>query len=142
LEIGTLGATSGLTAAKILPGISVTGISTAGWNATVGNAADLVVLSGANFQINGALTATTAGAAVSAAIIAAGLIADGTARFGYIVLDNGTDTGIYRVQLKGDNGGTSATVADAAADIVSIQLVGVLEGVADSSALVAGNFGG
>lgn len=134
--------TTGLAAAKILPGISVTGISCAGWDATVADAADLIVLSGSSFQINGALTATTSGAAVSAAIIAAGLIADGTARFGYVVLDNGTSTGIYRVELKADNGGASNTVIDSAADVVSIQLVGVLEGVADSSTLVAGNFGG
>jgi len=134
---------TGLTAAKILPGISVTGISCSGWAATssVANAADLIVLSGASFQINGALTATTTGGAVSAAIIAAGLIADGTARSGYVALDNGTSTGIYRVSLKADNGGV-ATVIDSAADIASIQLVGVLEGVADSSTLVAGNFGG
>jgi len=136
-------ADTGLTAAKILPGISVTGISCSGWAATssVADAVDLIVLSGASFQINGALTATTTGGAVSAAIIAAGLIADGTARSGYVVLDNGTSTGIYRVSLKADNGGV-ATVIDSAADIASIQLVGVLEGVADSSTLVAGNFGG
>ena len=56
-------------------------------------------------------------------------------------MDNGTDTGVYRVSLDADVGGVG-TVIDNAGDVVSIQLVGVLEGIADSSTLVAANFGG
>jgi hypothetical protein len=134
--------TTGLTTTKILPGIATSGVLVSGWATTAAAAADLVVLSSAATQINGALTATTSGGAVAAAIIAAGLVGDSTSRYGYIVLDNGTDTGIYRVNLVGNAGGSSTTVVDSAADLTSIQLVGILEGLSDSSTLLATNFGG
>jgi len=141
-EIGVIGATSGLTAAKILADIQSTGVVATGFNAAAAASADLLVLSGSNFQIAGALTSVSSGAAVATKILAAGLISDGTARFGYIVMDNGTDTGIYRVNIDADVGGASNTIVDTSADLVSIVLVGVLEGIADSSTLVAANFGG
>ena len=125
-----------------MPGIATSGVLVSGWATTAAAAADLVVLSSAATQINGALTATTSGGAVAAAIIAAGLVGDSTSRYGYIVLDNGTDTGIYRVNLVGNAGGSSTTVVDSAADLTSIQLVGILEGLSDSSTLLATNFGG
>jgi hypothetical protein len=132
--------TGGLTTSKILADVQSTGVVTSAFNTVVANAADLVVLSGSTFQVTGSLTSTGSGGAVSTKIIAAGLIGDATARFGYIALDNGIDTGIYRVSLDGDVGGTSNTIIDAAADVVSIQLIATLVGVSDAGTLVAANF--
>jgi len=133
--------TGGLTSSKIIADVQSTGVVVSGFNTVVANAADLLILSGSSFQVSGNLTSTGSGGAVATKIIAAGLITDGTARFGYLALDNGTDTGIYRVQLDGDVGGASNTVIDSAADVVSIQLIATLVGVSDAGTLIAANFG-
>jgi len=130
--------TSGLS--NITADIQATGVNVGGFSTVVAGAADLLVLSGSAFQISGALTSTGSGGGVASKIIAAGLLSNGTERFGYVVLDNGTDTGIYRVGFDADVGGASTTVIDAAADVTTITLVATLVGVADCGTLVAGNF--
>ena len=103
------------------------------------NATTNYVLSGAAFQVTGALTQTGDAGAVEAAIIAAGLrqatVTNG--QFVLVTLDNGTDTGIYRVTTNTDVGGT-ATVMDLAGDL-SVILVATLVGVSDAGTLVAAN---
>jgi len=133
--------TGGLTSSKIIADVQSTGVNVGGFTGTtVANAADLLVLSGASFQVSGSLTSTASGGGVATKIIAAGLLSDGVTRFGYFALDNGVDTGVYRVNIDGDVGG-STTVIDTAADVVSIQLIATLVGVADAGTLVAANFG-
>ena len=101
------------------------------------NATTAYVLSGAAMQISGALTETGDAGAVEAAIIAAGLrqatVTNG--QFITVVLDNGTDTGIYRVTTNTDVGGT-ATVMDVAGDL-TVVLIATLVGVSNCGSLVA-----
>jgi hypothetical protein len=105
------------------------------------NATTAYVLAGAGFQINGAITAANSGdgGPVEAAIIAAGLrqatVTNG--QFITVALDNGTDTGIFRVTTNNDVG-SNANVMDLAGDL-TVSLIAVLVGVPDASVLVAGS---
>ena len=139
--IDTQVGTGGLSSGSIIADIQTTGVSAAGFATVVGSAVDLLVLSGSAFQISGALTSTGSGGGVASKIIAAGLLANATDRFGYVVLDNGVDSGLYRVTLNANNGGASTTVIDAAADVSSITLIATLVGVADAGTLISANFG-
>jgi hypothetical protein len=138
----TLVGTGGLTSSKIVADVQSTGFVTSGFpTSTVpANAVDLVVLSGSTFQISGNITSTGSGGAVATKIIAAALINGDDPLIGYFALDNGTDTGIYRVVLDGNIGG-AGTVIDSAGDVVSVQLIATLVGVSDAGTLVAANFG-
>ena len=99
----------------------------------------IAILSGATFQINGALNQVGDAGEVEAKIIAAGLLdaSQVATEFFYVALDNGTSTGIYRVTEAAAAG--TAGVLDVAADF-SVTLVGTLQGVTDAGTLVAGNF--
>jgi hypothetical protein len=105
-------------------------------------AVNVFVLQSAASQVVGPLTSTGDAGGVEAAIIAAALLnTDGAAHAAvnaYFVLDNGTDTGIYRVTL--DVAAVNSAV-DTAAEITAVQLVAVLTGVADVSTLVSANLG-
>lgn len=112
--------------------------------ATVADVASITqakILGTAALQISGALTATANAGPVEAAIIAAGLLVgtDLDATFFYAALDNGTDTGIYRVAVT--DGIDADLLIGTAAEIDSVTLVGVLSGVADASTLDPANFG-
>lgn len=109
------------------------GIATTG--ATMGTL-DVLALSGASFQVSGALTQVGDAGAVEAAIIAAGLVGSGGDGARYVVLDNGTDTGIYLMTFTDAGANSALTLASE----ISVTLVGVLSGVADAGTLVAGNF--
>jgi len=137
---GSVG-TGGLTGANIIADLQTTGVSVGAFSTVVGGAVDLLVLSGSAFQISGALTSTGTGGGVASKIIAAGLLSNGTERFGYVVLDNGTDSGLYRVGFDADVGGATTTVIDAAGDVTSITLIATLTGVADAGTLISANFG-
>ena len=56
----------------------------------------------------------------------------------YVALDNGVDTGIYRMAFDGALG--TALIIDNATDISSLVLIAVLVGVSDASTLTAANF--
>jgi hypothetical protein len=123
------------------PGILLSGVA-ATVAATDGTTAFVLAGNGtggqAAMQISGALTATTNGGAVEVAVIAAGLVtAVGNGNFMTIALDNGTDTGIYRLTRITDAGGT-AGVIDNAGDF-SVVLLATLVGVSDAGVLVAGS---
>jgi len=106
-------------------------IATTGYTATtVATDADNgVVLAATATQISGALTATGDAGAVEAAIIAAGLIGINSNtdddKYLVVALDNGTDTGVYRVQV---NAGADTDFTDAD-DMDNVTLIAVLEGV-------------
>jgi len=118
-----------------LPGVVATGATLTG---TATDPTNAVVLSAAAFQVSGALTQTGDAGEVEAKIIAAGLLQANTANLkSIVVLDNGTDTGIYLVTRNSDAGGT-AGVLDAAGDF-SVVLIGVLSGISDAGTIVAGN---
>jgi hypothetical protein len=118
------------------PGVALAGASFT--EGAAGSATENVILSGSSFQISGALTQTGNAGEVEAKIIAAALTlaAQTATRVGYVTMDNGTDTGIYRVTLAATAG--TAGVIDNAADF-SVTLVGVLLGVSDCGTLVAAN---
>ena len=117
-------------------GVVTTGAAFA--QAAAGAATENLILSGSAFQISGSLTQTGNAGEVEAKIIAAALTlaAQTNTQVGYVTMDNGTDTGIYRVTLAGTAG--TAGVIDNTADF-AVTLVGVLQGVSDSGTLVAGN---
>jgi hypothetical protein len=100
-----------------------------------------VILGLSASQITGALTQTGDAGAVEAAIIAAGLATSvGNASLVYVTLDNGVDTGIYRINYdEAAADGANAGVLNLASEISGVTLVAVLTGVADCSTLVAGN---
>jgi Ca2+-binding RTX toxin-like protein len=113
-------------------GVVVAG-ATVDFRATDANT--LHVLSGSSFQINGALSLTTDAGEVEAKIIAAALADSSvtTGEFLMVALDNGVDTGIYKI--------TAATVTgalDGAAEF-SVTLIASLVGVSDAGTIVAGN---
>ena len=100
-----------------------------------------VILGAAAFQVTGALTTVTDAGGVEAAILAAALNSGvGNASFVYVTLDNGIDTGIYRVAFDevAADAGASAPL-NATTEITAIVLVAVLTGIADCSTLVAAN---
>jgi Ca2+-binding RTX toxin-like protein len=106
-------------------------------NADIANIATVIIGNTAAAQINGALTATTDAGAVEAAIIALRLVATASTPTNfYVTLDNGTDTGVYRVAANAGGDG----IIDAAGDITSVTLVATLTGVADVGLLGAFNF--
>jgi len=116
-------------------GIALAG-ATVATQAAAGDANTLYILTGSSAQVSGALTQTSDAGSVEAAIIAAGLLGATTNGYMYLALDNGTDTGVYRVQV-----GTISGAIDTAAEITSVTLVAVLSGVSDAGLLVGPNFG-
>jgi len=120
--------------------IATTGYTYDATNAVAAGAeANILVLQAAGSQVTGALNQVANAGAVEAAILAAGLVS-GTAHAAvstYIVLDNGVDTGIYRVVLDASaNGG----VVDSVDEITAVVLIATLTGVSDVSNLVGTNF--
>jgi Ca2+-binding RTX toxin-like protein len=117
--------------------VTAAAISTTGatlTSATAGAATNAYILTGSAFQINGALTETGNGGAVEMAIIAAGVKGVVTGEEVYMILDNGTSTGIYRVVFANISGLTD--VVDEAAEF-SVTLVGQLTGVVADNLSVA-----
>lgn len=106
-------------------------------NAAANAIANNYILTATTSQINGALTETGNGGAVENAIIAAALTGWVASEFFYVTLDNGTDTGIYRVTNAGASTGVAGTF-DSAADF-AVTLVGRINGLADVNLLDASN---
>jgi hypothetical protein len=120
--------------------IATTGYSFDGTNIIAAGAeANILILQAAAHQVSGALTQVGDAGAVESAIIAAAMISSGAhaAVSTYIALDNGVDTGIYRVVL---DASATAGAVDTAGEITSVVLVATLVGVSDVSALIAANF--
>ena len=89
--------TQGVTDITLVSNIATTGYTLPA-TAAVGAVVTAIVLGGSAFQISGALTSVSDAGAVEAAILAAALATPaGNASNIYMLLDNGTDTGVYRV---------------------------------------------
>jgi len=133
-----------------LPGNDITAvasIATTGYTVTsdtvaAADIAEVVILTSATAQITGPLTGTGDAGGVEAAILAAGMnAATGDATTIYVVADNGTATGIYRVAIDtAAVDGAAGGAIDAASEI-GVTLIGTLD-VSDASTFVAANFGG
>jgi hypothetical protein len=120
--------------------VATTGATLTGVGIAANAIVEMIIGNTAAAQINGALNQTTDAGAVEAAIIALGLaVTNDAATNIYITLDNGTDTGIYRVTVDGAAAG-AANVIDTAGEITSVVLVATLTGVADVGLLGAFNF--
>ena len=132
--------TAGLTDIATTSIVATTGYTVTSDTVAVGSIVELVVLSSSTTQIAGALTGTGDAGGVEAAILAAGMNAvTGDATNIYVVADNGTATGIYRVAIDtAANDGAAGGAIDAASEI-AVTLIGTLD-VADASTLVAANF--
>jgi len=129
---------SGLGAQVVARTVVTTGATLGGAVADAANIVEMIIGNTAASQIVGALTATTDGGAVEAAIAALGLVAaDSTNTNIYITLDNGTDTGIYRVLLNADAGDN---IINNVGEISAVVLVATLSGIADVGLLGAFNF--
>jgi hypothetical protein len=99
-----------------------------------------LILTAAGVQVSGSLSDTSNNGAVETAVMAAQMVAaNSNGDYAIVVLDNGTDTGIYRLTRATDAGGTS-TVLDNASDF-SLELLVVLTGMSSSSTLLTGNCG-
>jgi len=140
LDLGTAGATVTATAGIAVAGASVSMTAAA----AAGGPTTLYVLQGSTMRVNGNLAATGDAGVVEAAIINAALKATGSGGGAwvagdefYVVLDNGTDSGVYRVATAGTPAGGEAI--DTAAEF-SVTLVAILQGVL-TPALVGPNFG-
>jgi Ca2+-binding RTX toxin-like protein len=132
-------------AANAIGDSAVLKIATAGYTYDATNAiaagaeANILVLQATAHQVTGALNQVANAGAVEAAILAAGLVS-GTAHAAvstYIALDNGVDTGIYRVVL---DASANAGIVDSVDEITAVVLVATLVGVSDVSTLVGTNF--
>ena len=118
--------------------VATTGASL-GAAAAAGAIVEMIIGNTVAAQINGALTQTTDAGAVEAAIVALGLVAASAAPTNiYITLDNGTDTGVYRVTVDGDGGANN--IIDTVGEITSVVLVATLAGIADVGTLGSFNF--
>ena len=108
---------------------------------TVANIISVMVLGTPATQIVGALNQLTDAGAVDAAILAAGLLTvAGNASFIYAAIDNGVDTGIYRIAYNEEAAdGANAGVINRADEIAATLLV-TLVGVSDASTLTSANF--
>jgi len=122
--------------------IATTGFSySAAEVVAAGAEVNVFVLQSAASQVVGTLTSTGDAGGVEAAIVAAGLYNSNAAHAAvsvYIVLDNGIDTGIYRVDLDVAAG---TSVVDNTNEIITVQLVAVLTGISDVSTLISANLG-
>ncbi len=129
---------SGLGAQVVARTVVTTGATL---GAAVAGAADIVEMiigNTAASQIVGALTATTDGGAVEAAIAALGLVAADTNDTNiYVTLDNGTDTGIYRVTL---NAAAGDNIINNVGEISNVVLVSSFAGLGDVAVLTPQNF--
>jgi hypothetical protein len=127
--------TTGVTASAVNVGAGA-GNAIALVSAAAGAATNAYILQGAAAQINGALTETANGGAVELAILNLALD-NGAGRTNtqeaYFILDNGTDTGIYRAVFA-----NTVTALDAAAEI-AVTLVGTISSVT-TDALAANDF--
>ena len=108
---------------------------------TVANIISVIVLGTPATQIVGALNQLTDAGAVDAAILGAGLVTVlGNASFIYAAIDNGVDTGIYRIAYnEAAANGANAGVINLANEISATLLV-TLVGVSDASTLTSANF--
>jgi hypothetical protein len=95
-------------------------------SAGAGAGTNAYILTGATFQINGALTETGNGGAVEMAILAAATKGAADTEEAYYILDNGTSTGIYRAVFA--NLANAADAIDESAEL-AVTLVGVLTNV-------------
>jgi hypothetical protein len=134
--LNLLTAADGALTVAMVPAVVATGATV---TASATDPSTGVILSGAAFQVSGTLTQTTDAGAVEAAIIAAGLagITNTTTdngKFFMVALDNGTDTGVYRVAVAG-----GASTAWGQADDLSVSLIAILVGVSDCGTIVAAN---
>jgi Ca2+-binding RTX toxin-like protein len=128
--------------------VSFANVATTGYSSVIGSddvavtgIVEVIVFSAASMQVSGSLTATGDAGAVEAAIIAAGFIPfNGDETFIYGVLDNGTQTGLYRMTIDEAAGDDIAAGPVSAASELSVVLIATLD-VADSSTLTAANFG-
>jgi hypothetical protein len=129
-----------ITAADGATDVTFNLVSTTGFTASSAatDASQGIVLVGSSFQISGALTQTGDAGAVEAAIVAAGLVGINTTNdddeFLMFAIDNGTDTGIYRVQVAAGGADVAFNAAD---DMDNITLVGILEGVTTDGLVAA-----
>jgi len=142
IDLNTSGGSA--TAEVITSNVAIPGFTVGGGAAiAAGAVVQAMILGSAAAQISGALTNTGNAGAVEAAVIAGGLLtvtATNVAVTAYVVLDNGTDTGIYRVVLDNAVDDASAGLAIDTAAELTVTLVGVLTGIADASTLGAANF--
>jgi len=129
-------------AANAIPAANVANVATTGYtfNGTgtaVAAASQLLILQASSFQITGALTQIGDAGEVERAIAAAGITtAASIATFMYVALDNGVDTGIYRMSTAL----TAVGTVDTSAEITAVTLVAVLTGIADVGTLNSANF--
>ena len=129
---------SGLGAQVVARTVVTTGATLGAAVADAANIVEMIIGNTAASQIVGALTATTDGGAVEAAIAALGLVAADTNNTNiYITLDNGTDIGVYRVTLNAD---AANNIINDVGEISNVVLVATLTGVADVGLLGAFNF--
>jgi hypothetical protein len=129
---------SGLGAQVVARTVVTTGATLGAAVADAANIVEMIIGNTAASQIVGALTATTDGGAVEAAIAALGLVAADTNNTNiYITLDNGTDIGVYRVTLNAD---AANNIINDVGEISNVVLVATLTGIADVGLLGAFNF--
>jgi len=131
-------------AATIAAG-GVSNIATTGFTlpatVAVADIISVIVLGTPATQIVGALNQLNDAGAVDAALLGAGLLTvAGNASFIYVAMDNGVDTGIYRVAYdEAAADGANAGVINVANEISATLLV-TLVGVSDASTLTSANF--
>jgi hypothetical protein len=119
--------------------VATTGATLGAAGVAAGAIVEMIIGNTVAAQINGALTQTTDAGAVEAAIVALGIVAVSAAPTNiYITLDNGTDTGVYRVTVDGDGGANN--IIDTVGEITSVVLVATLAGIADVGTLGSFNF--
>jgi Ca2+-binding RTX toxin-like protein len=129
-----------ITSGNIVLDVQLIGAAVLGENGNVGDADGIVVLSGSAFQISGNLTSTTGGGAVESAIVAAKLTGVSDSTYFYAMLDNGTETGIYRVDT-----GTVVALDTTTTGLLDdhndfgVTLVGTID-VSNANSFVLGNF--
>jgi hypothetical protein len=132
--------TQGVTDITLVSNIATTGYTLPG-TALAGAVVTALVLGASAQQISGALTSVSDAGAVEAAILAAALATPaGNASNIYMLLDNGTDTGVYRVAYnEAAADGANAGVLNDAAEL-SVVLIATLTGISDASTITSANF--
>jgi len=118
--------------------ITTTGFSYIASSTAVGAESQVLILQASAFQISGALTQVGDAGEVERVIAAAAIIGSTSALTSlYVALDNGVDTGIYRMT-------TVLTVAggsvNESSEIAAVTLVAVLSGISDVGTLNSANF--
>ena len=117
--------------------IATTGYSYNASSTAAGAESQVLILQASAFQISGALTQVGDAGEVERVIAAAGLVGSASLVTSlYVALDNGVDTGVYRISTLL----TAAGIIDTSAEITAVTLVAVLSGVSDVSTLNVANF--